>query len=60
MGSVLVAVGSAAVAAVVLPILPVPALASLPYLAASVAIHVAYFSLWPPPIEPATWPLPIR
>lgn len=43
--TVLVATGAAAIAAVALPFLPAPAPASWPWLAASVAIHIAYFGL---------------
>ncbi len=43
--TVLVAAGSAALAGAALPFLPVPAPASWPYIAASVAIHVVYFAL---------------
>jgi drug/metabolite transporter (DMT)-like permease len=42
---VLVTSGAAALSAAVLPLLPLPWPASWPYLAASVAIHVAYFAL---------------
>jgi drug/metabolite transporter (DMT)-like permease len=44
-GTLLVVWGGGALAAVLLPFLPLPALASWPYLAASVLIHVLYFSL---------------
>ncbi|MDH4150371.1 MAG: EamA family transporter [Betaproteobacteria bacterium] len=43
--TVLVATGAAAIAACALPVLPPPATASWPYLAASGIIHVAYFLL---------------
>jgi drug/metabolite transporter (DMT)-like permease len=42
---VLVAAGAAAIAATTLPFIPLPAISSWPYLIASVAIHLAYFSL---------------
>lgn len=42
---VLVTSGAAALSAAVLPFLPLPWLASLPYIAASAVIHVAYFAL---------------
>ena len=42
---VLVAAGAAALAATTLAFIPLPALPSWPYLIASVAIHLAYFSL---------------
>ena len=43
--TVLVTLGSAAVGALLLPWIPLPAAASLPYLVASVIIHIGYFSL---------------
>jgi drug/metabolite transporter (DMT)-like permease len=43
--TVLVTLGSAAVAALLLPWVPLPAPASRPYLIASVIIHIGYFSL---------------
>jgi len=43
--TVLVAMGAALVAGLMLPLLSLPAPASWPYLVASVAIHCAYFSL---------------
>jgi drug/metabolite transporter (DMT)-like permease len=45
MDTVLVAAGSGILAASVVPFLPLPAPASWPYVAASVAIHVVYFAL---------------
>ena len=45
MASLLVACGAAALALPLLPWLPLPAAASLPFLLASAAIHVAYFLL---------------
>jgi len=42
--TVLIVLGAAIWAAFLLPMMPIPALASWPYLAASVLIHVAYFS----------------
>lgn len=42
---VLVTTGAAALSGLVLPFLPAPLSASRPYLAASVAIHVGYFTL---------------
>ncbi len=43
--TVLVTLGSAAVGALLLPWVPLPAAASRPYLIASVIIHIGYFSL---------------
>lgn len=43
--TVLIVIGAAAWTAILLPFVPLPAVASWPYLAASVVIHVAYFSL---------------
>lgn len=43
--TVLVTAGAGILSAVVLPFLPLPAAASWPFLAASVAIHVGYFAL---------------
>ncbi len=43
--TVLVTLGSAAVGALLLPWIPLPAAASRPYLIASVIIHIGYFSL---------------
>lgn len=43
--TILVACGAAGIAALALPLAPFPAKASWPYLASSVAIHFAYFSL---------------
>lgn len=43
--TVLIVCGAAAAAALALPFMSLPAPASWPYLAASVAVHVAYFSL---------------
>jgi drug/metabolite transporter (DMT)-like permease len=43
--TVLVACGAAIVAALALPFVPLPQQASWPYLAASMAIHLAYFNL---------------
>jgi drug/metabolite transporter (DMT)-like permease len=43
--TVAIVVGAAVWTAFLLPLLPAPAVASWPYLAASVAIHVAYFVL---------------
>ena len=43
--SILLCVGAGALALMVIPFLPLPAAASWPYLAASTAIHVAYFLL---------------
>jgi drug/metabolite transporter (DMT)-like permease len=43
--TVLVATGSGGIAALALPFLPVPAMASWPYLVASGAIHTVYFLL---------------
>lgn len=43
--TVLVACGAAIFAALALPLVPIPARASWPYLAASVAIHLVYFTL---------------
>jgi multidrug transporter EmrE-like cation transporter len=43
--TVVIVLGAAVWTALLLPLLPVPAVASWPYLAASVAIHVAYFVL---------------
>src|SRR4051794_7359694 len=42
---VLVTGGSALFSVIILPFLPMPALASWPYVAASVVIHVGYFAL---------------
>lgn len=42
--TVAVVAGAAAIAAIVLPLLPAPAASSWPYLAGSVAIHVVYFA----------------
>ncbi|HYL18546.1 MAG TPA: EamA family transporter [Burkholderiales bacterium] len=42
---VLVAASAAAIAATTLPFIPLPTISSWPYLLASVAIHLAYFSL---------------
>ena len=42
---VLVAVGAALISVTTLPFIPIPATASRPYLAASVGIHLLYFSL---------------
>ena len=41
----LITTSAAVIAAACLPFLPLPAQASWPYLAASIAIHVLYFSL---------------
>ena len=43
--TVVIVLGAAVWTAFLLPLLPVPAIASWPYLAASVVIHVAYFVL---------------
>lgn len=43
--TVLIVLGAGVWTALLLPLLPVPALPSWPYLAASVLIHVAYFAL---------------
>ena len=43
--TVLVTIGAAVIAGLVLPWIPLPAASSWPYLAASVLIHFAYFSL---------------
>jgi drug/metabolite transporter (DMT)-like permease len=43
--TVLIVIGAAAWTAALLPLAPIPAVESWPYLAASVLIHVAYFSL---------------
>jgi len=43
--TILVTCGSASIAALALPFAPLPEKASWPYLAASVAIHFAYFTL---------------
>lgn len=43
--TVVIVLGAAVWTALLLPLLPVPAVASWPYLAASVVIHVAYFAL---------------
>ncbi len=43
--SIMLCVGAGVLALIALPFLPLPAVASWPYLAASVAVHVVYFSL---------------
>ena len=43
--TVLIVLGAGAWTAFLLPLAPLPAVASWPYLAASVLIHIAYFSL---------------
>jgi drug/metabolite transporter (DMT)-like permease len=43
--TVLIVIGAAVWTALLLPLAPIPAVESWPYLAASVLIHVAYFSL---------------
>ncbi len=45
MDTVLVSGGSAALALLIVPFIPLPAPASWPYVAASVVVHIVYFSL---------------